>query len=67
MTREEYNAAVEARFNPRIAQRQDAYDQYNALVARRDEKIREGAEYFDRLDEIARIQQTLPPEPADGE
>lgn len=65
MTRQEKLDRVDAYFAPRIAQRQKAYDQYNALVQARDAKVVEINLFYDLREEAERLTALTQVEPTD--
>lgn len=62
-TKEELLAEIELKFDGRITTLQPKFDQYNALVARRDELIRSVLQRFDAIEEAERLAASVPPEP----
>lgn len=62
-TKQQLLDEIEAYFAPKIAQRQNAYNQYNQLVSRRDELVMQVIRRFDELDEIQRPTNNVTHEP----
>ena len=62
-TKEELLAEISLKFDGRITTLQPKFDQYNQLVARRDELVRSVLQRFDAIDEAARVAAMVPDEP----
>lgn len=64
-TLEEHIAEIEAFYNPKIAQRQKAVDDYNNLVAARDAKINKVVAWYAKRAEVDRLLTELGEGPGD--
>ncbi len=62
-TKDELLAEISLKFDARIAALQPKFDQYNQLVARRDELIRAVNTRFDAIAEAERLAAMVPGEP----
>lgn len=62
-TKDQLLAEIEAKFGPKIARLEAHVAEYNTLVARRDDLVRDVVARFDALAEIERLQASVPNEP----
>lgn len=62
-TKQELLDEISLKFDARIVTLQPKFDQYNTLVARRDELIRSVLQRFDAIEEAERLAASVPPEP----
>lgn len=62
-TKDQLLAEIEAKFGPRIAQKEPAHLDYLRLTAKRDDLVRDVVARFDALAEIERLQSSVPAEP----